>query len=75
MLIKLKVHPDAKESSCLKKSQDSYEIWVRAPAKNGLANQAALRELAQALRQDLRRLRIVKGAHSSHKIVQIYTPT
>lgn len=71
MLIKLKVHADSRHAAASKKADDAYEVWVRAPAERGLANSAALRALAQALRQDVRRLRIIKGAASPNKIVKV----
>jgi uncharacterized protein YggU (UPF0235/DUF167 family) len=71
MLIKLKVYPDSKENSIVKKADDSYEIWVKSPAERGLANTAALQSLAKALNQNTRRLRIIKGATLPNKIVKI----
>ncbi|MBI4670020.1 MAG: DUF167 domain-containing protein [Elusimicrobia bacterium] len=71
MLIKLKVHADSKSTTFAKKSDDSYEIWVRAPAERGLANKAALNVLAEALNQNAGRLRIIKGSQSPNKIVKI----
>jgi uncharacterized protein YggU (UPF0235/DUF167 family) len=71
MLLKLKVHADAKNSAIKKKSDDAYEVWVREPAERGLANQAALLALAGALNQNAGRLHIIKGATSPNKIVKI----
>lgn len=71
MLIKLKVHPDSRQSALVKKADDAYEVWVKAAAERGLANAAALRILAQALRQDVRRLHIIKGATSPNKIIKV----
>lgn len=72
MLIKLKVHPDAKRSALTRRAEDSYEVWVKAPARGGLANRAALAALAEALGLPAGRLRLVKGAASPAKIVQVY---
>lgn len=71
MLLKLKVHPDSKQSVVKKNADDAYEVWVKAPAERGLANSAALRALAKALNQDVGRLHIVKGATSPNKIVKV----
>ncbi|MBI4370537.1 MAG: DUF167 domain-containing protein [Elusimicrobia bacterium] len=70
--IKLKVHLDSKRSSIAKKADDAYEVWVRAPAERGLANQEAIESLARALSQPAKRLRIVKGSQSPNKIVRIF---
>lgn len=72
MLVKLKVHPASKKSAILKKSDDAYEIWVRAPAENGLANKEALATLAQAVGCPAKKIIIVKGSTSPSKIVKIY---
>ena len=48
MLIKLKVHPDSKQNSIVKKAEDAYEVWVRSAAERGLADTAALQALAKA---------------------------
>ncbi len=49
MLIKLRVHPDVKAASLTKKSEDTFEISVRAPAEDGRANRESLALLAKAL--------------------------
>lgn len=72
MLLKLKVRASSKEDSIVKKAQDAYEVFVRAPAERGLANKAALALLAKALNCPAGRLRIVKGAHSPSKIVEAF---
>ena len=71
MLIKLKVHPDSKQSTLLKKAEDAYEVWVKAPAERGLANTAVLHILAKTLKQNVGRLHIIKGATSPNKIVKV----
>ena len=71
MLIKLKVHPDSKQSSIVKKADDCYEVWVKSPAERGLANTAALHALAKVLQQNVSRLHIIKGATSPNKIVKV----
>lgn len=68
--IKLRVHPDSRRASVVKKADDAYEIHVRAPAERGLANAEALGWLARALNCPANRLRLVKGGTSPHKIVQ-----
>jgi uncharacterized protein YggU (UPF0235/DUF167 family) len=71
MFIKLKVFPDAKINRCIKKTEDTYIVHVQEPAKQGLANAAALRMLASTMTIARGRLYIVKGAHSPNKIVGI----
>ena len=74
MLIKLKVHADSKVSALKKISENSYEVWVRVQAKNGLANKAALATLAKALNENPHRLHLVKGTTTPNKIVKVFEP-
>ena len=74
MLIKLRVHPDSKKDAIEKKGPDAYEVWTRAPAEANRANVACLILLGRALKVEARRLRIVKGAHSPSKIIEVPEP-
>lgn len=74
MLYKVKAHPDAREDRLDRRGPDSFEVWVRAGAERGLANAAVLRLLAAALGVAPKRLRIMKGATSPSKIVQLLGP-
>jgi uncharacterized protein YggU (UPF0235/DUF167 family) len=69
-LIRLKVHPDAREERLSSRGTDAYEVWVRAPAERGLANAAALALLARELGCPAKSLVLVKGATSPSKIVR-----
>lgn len=71
MLIKLKVHTDSNQSAIVRKADDSYEVWVKAPAQRGLANAAALQALSKALNRSVGRLLIIKGSTSPRKIVKV----
>ncbi|MBI4801314.1 MAG: DUF167 domain-containing protein [Elusimicrobia bacterium] len=71
MFYKLKVHPDAKENRIVKKTPDSFEIWVKAPAQRGLANAAAIALLAAEIKAEPKRILLVKGAQSPAKIVKV----
>ena len=71
MFLKLRVHPDSKQSSIKRTAPDAFEVWVKAPAERGLANREALGFLAKALGKPAGNIRIVKGAHSPSKIVQV----
>ena len=71
MLIRLRVHPDARKDELLRKAPDLYEAWVRAPAERGRANAACLALLGAALGVPARRIRLVKGARAPAKIVEV----
>lgn len=70
-LLRLKVHAGSSADRLERRSADAYELWVRAPAQEGRANDAVLRLLALEPELAGRRLRIVKGARSPSKIVSI----
>ena len=69
-LYRLKVHPGAREDRLERRANGGYELWVRAPAERGQANEAALALLAAELKRPAKSLRLVKGAASPSKIVQ-----
>lgn len=71
MFIKLKVHPGSKRDKLVKKAEDAYEIWTKAPAERGLANAAAIRALAGALVVNPGKILLIKGATSPAKIVKV----
>jgi len=72
MFLKLKVHPGSKKASIARKNSDAYEIWVRAEARDGLANDEALAALAREIGVNREKLRLVKGSRTPSKIVQIF---
>ena len=74
MYLKVKVHAAAKKNQLLRKGNEAYEIWVRAPAERGQANAAVLALLATALDVPVGRLWIVKGACAPSKIIKILGP-
>jgi len=71
MFYKLKVHPDSKREKIIRKGQDAFEIWIKAPAERGLANTAAIRLLAGEIQVEAKKILLVKGATSPAKIVRI----
>ncbi len=71
-LIKVKVDAEAKKDSVKRRSDDSFEISVRAPAERGEANGAVIGILSRELGIPSARLRIIKGGRSSAKIIEIW---
>ena len=69
--VKVRVHAGEKKNRVEQKTPDSYEIWVKAPAQEGRANEAVKTLLAQQLGIELNRLSLVKGATSPAKIFLI----
>jgi len=66
--IKVKVHADEKHNKLVKKSADTYEIWVKAPAERGRANLAVRTLLAEELGIAENKLSLIKGMTTPSKI-------
>lgn len=66
--LKVKVHADEKKNRLEQKSPDSFEIWVKAPAQEGRANEAVRALLAAHLGIAENKLSLIKGATSPAKI-------
>lgn len=66
--LKVKVHAGEKHNKIVAKSADTYEIWVKAPAEQGRANEAVRTLLAGHLNIPENKLSLIKGATSPAKI-------
>nr|AEQ20591.1 YggU family protein [uncultured bacterium CSLF42] len=70
--IKLKVQAGARENAVQVKTEDSWAVSVKEPAEDGRANRAALSLVAAHLGMPANKLRLIKGAHSPAKIVEVF---
>ena len=66
--IKVKVHAGEKHNKIVEKSADTFEIWVKAPAEQGRANEAVRTVLAEYMGVAENKLSLIKGATSPAKI-------
>ena len=66
--LKVKVHAGEKKNKLVQKAPDTFEIWVKAPAEQGRANEAVRALLAGHLGVDENKRSLVKGATSPSKI-------
>lgn len=66
--IKVKVHAGEKKNKLVQKAPDAFELWVKAPAEQGRANEAVRALLAQHLNLPENKLSLIKGATSPAKI-------
>lgn len=66
--IKVKVHAGQKQNRLVQKAPDTFEIWVKAPAKEGRANEAVKAVLAAHLSVAENKLSLIKGATSPAKL-------
>ena len=62
------MHADEKKNKIVQKSADSFEIWVKAPAEQGRANEAVRTILAEHIGVPENKLSLIKGATSPAKI-------
>ena len=66
--IKVKVHAGEKKNKLVQKAPDTFELWVKAPAEQGRANEAVRTLLAQHLNLPENKLSLIKGAAAPAKI-------
>ena len=66
--LKVKAHAGEKKNKLVQKTPDSFEIWVKAPAEQGRANEAVRTLLAAHLQLPENKLSLIKGATSPAKI-------
>ena len=71
MLIKVKVFPGSKREEIIKKSEDSFEIKVKAKPQRGEANREAMKVLAFYFKIPESKIRLIKGFRERNKIFEI----
>jgi uncharacterized protein YggU (UPF0235/DUF167 family) len=71
VIFQIKAHPKSKKRQVKQTGENSYEIWVAEPPDKGRANEAVLRALAGHFGVAFSRLRLVSGASSKIKRIQL----
>lgn len=71
MFIKIKVFPNEKKDSIVKKSEDAYIIKVREKAEEGKANQRVKEILAEYFKIVPGKIKLVKGGRRPNKIFEL----
>lgn len=71
MLIKVKAFPGVSKEKIEKKSEDSFEVHVRAKPIQGKANQAIIEALAKYFELEEKEIKLVKGFKERNKIFLI----
>ena len=69
MKIFVKAKPNAKETKVEKISENQFSVWVKEPPRNGEANEAVCKALADYFGVSASLVRIVSGRYSKQKIV------
>ena len=71
MLIKVKAFPHSKEEKIIKKSENSFYIYVREKPVNNEANFAIFKALSAYFGIPSGKIRLVKGGKERNKIFDI----
>lgn len=71
MYIKVKVTTKARREGIEKKTKDSYNIEVKEPAEQNLANRRVCELIAGEFAVPVKAVRIVSGHHSPSKILSV----
>jgi uncharacterized protein len=69
--LRLRVAPGARRSEIVGRYGDAWRVRVTAPPDRGRANDEVLQVLAEALEVRPRQLRLVAGAASRDKVVEL----
>jgi uncharacterized protein (TIGR00251 family) len=71
MLIKVKVFPKSKKEEIIMKDNESFEIKIKAKAKEGKANESVVEKLASHFAISPDKIRIVRGHKFRKKLIEI----
>ncbi len=71
MKINIKVKPNSKQEKVEKISTTEFVLWVKAPAREGKANEAVIKLLSAYFGLAKSRINIVQGTSSKNKVVEI----
>lgn len=71
MRISVRVKPNSKNESVEKISDKEFALRVKAPAKEGRANEAAIRLLSEYFKIPKNRLNLTRGHNSKNKLIDI----
>ena len=71
MKINIKVKPNSKQEKVEKAGDSGLILWLRAPAKEGKANDAVVKLLSGYFEVAKSRIRIVHGLSNRSKVVEI----
>jgi uncharacterized protein (TIGR00251 family) len=71
MNISVKVKPNSKENKIEKVHDNTFVLWVKQAAKEGRANEAAVKLLSDFFDISKSRIAIISGHKSRNKIVSL----
>ncbi len=71
MLIRVKVFPNSKKEEIIKKSNDSFRVFVKEKPIKGLANRRVIKVLTCHFNIPQSRIRLIKGFKQKNKIFEV----
>lgn len=71
MLVRVKVFPQARQEQILKKTKNSFEVWVKERPIQGQANRAVTRVLAEYFEVPSESVKLVKGFRQRSKVFEV----
>ncbi len=71
MYVKIRVQTEAKREEIRQIKPDHFEVSVKEPAKQNLANKRAMELVALHFKIPVKKVKIVSGHHSPSKIFSI----
>lgn len=69
--ISVTVKPNSKSPSVTQLTESEFRVAVRAPSQDGKANRALIELLADHLGIAKSTIKIVRGHHSRHKVIEV----
>lgn len=75
MYVRVRVTPAAKKELIKKHSETEFEISVKEPAKQNMANKRVRELLAEAMGKAIQDVRLTAGHHSRTKVFDIINTT
>ena len=69
--IAVSVKPNAKKAEVIKLSDGAYRVSVRAPPRDGKANEAVIDLFADYLGVSRSAVKIIRGHASRHKVLEV----
>jgi uncharacterized protein len=71
MKVKVRLRPGAKVEKIEKVSDTEYRVWVKAPPREGKANEALVEALARYFDRPRSAVRLIRGKSSREKWLEI----
>lgn len=68
MYIKVNAHPNSRKEKIIKKREDCYEIWLKEPAKQNMANNRIVLIIKEIF-PEFKQIRIINGHNSPSKMI------